>query len=409
MATQRNSIEHRGDQPSHRSSLRGLFVWYCAGALITALVATGAIDGAGLLWIALRANGRSPLFGDLMSQSIGILLITVVPICALVASISLFAWLMGRRIIQPVTELMGAVEKIRQQDLDFSISYGANDELGDLCGAIGELRGELRASLEREWREQEEMRLQVATLAHDLRTPVTIIQGHIEGLARAPEGERRSQRLERYLPVLEANSKRMARLLNDILLTASLEQTSIAPELQTVWLEEEFARKARDYQLRAAAQSISFSFSGGAYMAEPFPVCLHVHYIERIVDNLFENALGHTPASGAIRLSYAYDREAFSFVVRDTGGGIATQDLPHVFEKFYRGQAMTAEQARKGAGLGLYICKLLAGRLGGTIEIQNISPHGCEVMVHLPLGETPAHRPVWDITRFGAHDILQNP
>jgi signal transduction histidine kinase len=392
MATQRNNIERLGERLPRRSSFRQLFIWYSVGAFITTLVATGTIDGAGLIWIALRTHGRSPLFGDLASQAVGVLLITAVPICALIASVSLFAWIMGRRIIRPVAELMRAVEKIRQQDLDFRLSYSANDELGDLCSAIAELRGELQASLEREWREQEEMRLQVATLAHDLRTPVTIIQGHIEGLARTLEGEKRSQRLERYLPVLESNSQRMTRLLNDILLTASLEQIGSAPALQTVSPEEEFARKAHMYQLQAATQGIAFSFSGGAQAAQPFLVRLDPHPVERILDNLFENALRYTPAAGQISLRYRYDREALSFVIRDSGYGIATQDLSHVFEKFYRGQAMpaeTAEQKRTGAGLGLYSCKLLVSGLGGTITIQNISPHGCEARVRLPLMETP--------------------
>ena len=388
MDAQRDGVIQRVDH--RRSSFRRLFVWYCGGVLTSSLIVTGTIDAVGFGWIALRAEGRSPLFGDPPAQIAGVALITIVPLCALIAAVLFFAWLMGREIRQPAHELMQAVEKIRRQDLDFSIEYSANNELGDLCNAFNELRRELQASLEREWREQEEMRTQVAALAHDLRTPVTIIQGHIEGIARAPEGEKRSQRLERYLPVLEANSQRMTRMLNDILLTASLEQTSITPELQTVWLEEEFARKARVYQLQATAKGIVFSFSGGAHAAQSFPVCLHSHHVERILDNLFENALGHTPASGEISLSYAYDREALSFVVRDTGGGIATQDLPHVFEKFYRGQALAPKQASRGAGLGLYTCKLLADKFGGTITVQNVSPHGCEVIVRLPLVETPA-------------------
>ena len=96
-------------------------------------------------------------------------------------------------------ELMRVVEKIRQQDLDFTITYSERNELGDLCYAFNELRHELQESLEREWRKQEEMRTMIAALSHDLRTPVTIIQGHIEGLVRAEAGEKRNHRLERYL------------------------------------------------------------------------------------------------------------------------------------------------------------------------------------------------------------------
>lgn len=135
-----------------------------------------------------------------------VLVIIILPFIILLAAIFFFAWLMGRKISQPVEELMLAVEKIRQQDLNFRINYRGNNELGDLCAAFNELRQELQRSLEREWRKQEEMRTTVSALSHDLRTPVTIIQGHIESLARAEAGEKRCQRLERYLPVLEASS-----------------------------------------------------------------------------------------------------------------------------------------------------------------------------------------------------------
>jgi len=280
---------------------------------------------------------------------------------------------------------MGAVEKIRRQELDFSIKYSANNELGDLCAAFNELRHELQASLEREWRRQEETRTHMAALAHDLRTPVTIIQGHVEGLARAEAGEKRSQRLERYLPVLEASSERMTRLLNDILLAASLEETGFVIRPRPVLLEEELERKAHVYGLQAATHMIEFSFIGPPLVAHPSPTCLDLHRVEQVLDNLFENALRHTPAHGQISLTYTRDARTLSFVLRDSGQGITPQDLPHVFEKFYRGQVLPDEKARNANGLGLYTCKLLAEGLGGTIAVRNHPDGGCEVAVCLPL------------------------
>lgn len=372
-----------------RSSFRRMFVWYCLGALATTILVTGIIEIAGFVWIALHAHGKSPLFPDLTTQIIGVALITMAPLGVLIAAVLLFAWLMGRKISQPVNELRYAVEKIRQQDLDFSIQYSANDELGDLCNAFNELRQELREALEREWREQEEMRTQITALSHDLRTPVTIIRGCLEGLARAEAGENREQRLERYLPLLEASSQRMARLLNDVLLVASLEQTSFVMQPQLVRLEDTLARKAHVYQLQAAEHEISFASivlaSDLARSAQPSHVYLDVHRFEQIVDNLFENALRYTPALGQITLTCSYDGQILSLILRDTGCGIAPQDLPHVFEKFYHGQAELRETTRQAAGLGLYTCKLLVDKHGGTIAIRNHPDGGCEVTVRLPL------------------------
>jgi signal transduction histidine kinase len=277
------------------------------------------------------------------------------------------------------------VEKIRQQDLDFSIAYSAGNELGDLCSAFNELRRELQESLEREWRKQEEVRTMVAALSHDLRTPATIIQGHIEGLARAEAGEKRNQRLERYLPVLEASSQRMTRLLNDMLLVSSLEQIGFVIQPQPVDLEKELENKARVYKLQAAAHEIAFSCACHQLSADTSPVWLDLHRLEQILDNLFENALRYTPTHGRINLTCTRGTHDLLFVLRDTGCGIALTDLPHVFEKFYHGRAQPDEKPHTAAGLGLYICKLLVECHGGTIAIENHPAVGCEVTVCLPL------------------------
>jgi signal transduction histidine kinase len=291
---------------------------------------------------------------------------------------------MGRKVSQPVDELLRAVEKIRQQDLDFTITYSAPNELGALCGAFNELRRELRESLEREWRKQEEMRTMVAALSHDLRTPVTIIQGHVEGLARAEAGERRNQRLERYLPVLEASTERMTRLLDDMLMVAALEQTNFVIQPQPVVLEQELAARSRVYALQAAAASVTFQYSFQNPAANSSPVMLDLHRIEQVLDNLFDNALRHTPANGEICLTCARDPTRVVFVLRDSGGGIAPVDLPHVWEKFYRGQASADGKFSKTSGLGLYICKLLVERHGGTIALRNRPEGGCEAIVCIP-------------------------
>jgi two-component system, OmpR family, lantibiotic biosynthesis sensor histidine kinase NisK/SpaK len=366
--------------PRHRrTSFRRVFVWYCAGILGTTFSLTLLIEFLFLIGF-MAAKRTAPINpSEVLWPALS------VPFVVLTVAILFFAWLMGRKVSQPVNELMRAVEKIRQQNLDFTINYSERNELGDLCYAFNELRRELQESLEREWRKQEEMRTMIAALSHDLRTPVTIIQGHVEGLARAEAGEKRNQRLERYLPVLEASSQRMARLLNDMLLVSALEQTSFMIQPQPVVLEEELARKARVYTLQAAASGITFLYELHNLAADS-SVMLDLHRIEQILDNLFENATRYTPANGQICLSCTRDPHTLVFVLRDSGSGIALEDLPHVWEKFYRGQTSPDGKSSKTTGLGLYTCKLLVERHGGTIALRNHPAGGCEVTVCLPLG-----------------------
>jgi signal transduction histidine kinase len=384
MGTQHISLT--GAQPRRRrSSFRRLFVWYCLGILAATFLVTCCIEVLLLIWILLVNAGRVPWVHNGVYQFSVILLFISVPFIVLAAAILFFAWLMGRKISRPVAELLSAVEKIRQQDLNFTITYSARNELGDLCSAFNDLRRELQWSLEREWRKQEEMRTMIAALSHDLRTPVTIIQGHIEGLARAEAGEKRNQRLERYLPVLEASSQRMTRLLNDMLLVSTLEQTSFIMQPQPVALAEAFERKAHVYCLQATAQEIAFSSACHQLSPDTAPVLLDWHRIEQVLDNLFENALRYTPAQGRISLTCTRDTRALNFVLRDTGCGIAPEDLPHLCEKFYHGSMQPGARPHKASGLGLYVCKLLVERHGGVITIQNHPAGGCEVTVCLPL------------------------
>lgn len=228
----------------------------------------------------------------------------------------------------------------------------------------------------------------VAALAHDLRTPVTIIQGHVEGLARAEAGEKRTQRLERYLPVLETSSQRMTRLLNDMLLVSALEQTSFVIQPRPIVLQEELAQRAAVYALQAAASGITFTYNFQNRAADLSPVMLDFDRLEQVLDNLFDNATRHTPANSEICLTCIREPCYVVFVLRDSGSGVAPEDLPHVWEKFYRGQTSPDGPSQKTTGLGLYICKLLVERHGGTITLQNHPAGGCEVTVCLPVASS---------------------
>lgn len=380
MGTQHNSIAssrlRRG-----RSHFRRLFVWYVLCVLAVTIIITGIVELTVIFLVALSVQNSTLFIHNRPLQGAIMLLLVALPCIILITTTLFFAWQMGRKINQPVDELMLAVEKIRQHDLNFTIHYQGRNELGDLCSAFNALRCELQESLEREWRKQEEMRTMIAALSHDLRTPVTIIQGHIEGLARTEIGEKRNQRMERYLPVLEASSQRMAHLLNDMLLVSSLEQTSFIIRPEEVQLEEEMKRKSHTYTLQAATHEIEFTYIYHNLATQAGPVYIDLHRIEQVLDNLFENALRYTPAHGKINLICARQRHVLSFTIQDTGCGIDPKDLPHVLEKFYHGRSQPGNKARTSTGLGLYICKLFVEKHGGTITVQNRSTGGCEITI----------------------------
>lgn len=350
----------------------------------TALVGDGEVAGYLLLKYpldnsALNATQRAMLISQ-------VVLAVLLPVVFLIAATLLFAWRLGRKINEPVGELRAAVEKIRRRDLDFSIGYDNPDELGDLCRAFEDLRKELQESLVREWRQAEEVREMVAALSHDLRTPVTVIQGHVEGLMRA-EKDKRAERLERYLGVIEESSHRITKLLDDIMLVVNLEQTNFSIQPQPIDLSREFARKGAAYGLRASEHGVRFEFKvldrNGEDSGE---IYIDPHRLEQVLDNLFENALRYTPAEGNVTVACSWDADNLRVAVRDTGSGVPEHELPRIFGKAYRGTNNAVDpEAQKTLGLGLYISKLLIEAQGGKISAGNLPEGGLEVSFHLPL------------------------
>lgn len=346
-----------------------------------ALVRNGGVEGYLILEYPLANSALSLTQRVQLVTQLG--LAALLPIIFLIASTLLFAWRLGRRLNEPIGELRSAVERIRRRDLDFTIHYDEPDELGDLCRAFSDLRTELQESLEREWRQGQEIREMVASLSHDLRTPATVIQGHVEGLMRA--GEKRAERLDRYLPVIEASSSRMVKLLNDMMLVVTLEQTGFSIRPEPVDLAGELGRKAEVYALRTSERGVAFDLEiPGPTDTLERTVELDVHRFEQVLDNLFENALSFTPPGGTVTLSATRDDHELEVSIRDTGPGIASEDLPRIFDRFYRG---VDQQARSGAssGLGLYISKLLVEAQGGCLTVRNHPAGGCEARFSLRL------------------------
>lgn len=363
----------------HHTSIKKLFLLYVLGAVgITALLSL-YIEERLVLYLYAMIQHYNPVYKWKIYLLIGLILL--VPPSIFIATLVLAAFLFGRRMVRwynpPLRELREAVEKIKQQDLNFFINYNAPDELGDLCRAVNELRSKLQISLLREWGREEEAREMVATLSHDLRTPVAILQGHIESLANAGP-EKRVQRLERYLPALEGNVQRLTRLLNDMMMASSLEQSGFTLQPRPVNPEQVLSDKAEAYTLRCAEHNISFRFQAYKLPEMNDKIDLDIHRIEQVLDNLFENALRLTPSGGVITLTWAWNRNALSFSMSDTGPGISTQDLPYIFEKYYSGSGRESE-SKKSMGLGLYICKTLVESYGGSIAARNLPEGGCEV------------------------------
>lgn len=297
--------------------------------------------------------------------------------------LALFSWLFSRRfaasIRTPLDLLRQATKKIQDQDLDFTIDYHANNELGDLCAAFDDMKEGLSHSLMRQWQLEHERREMVASLAHDLKTPLSVIKAYSEALAddTPVDAEQRE-----YLAVIANNVDRSTALIQRIQDVSLLEEESPSEAEGPLDLGAFLLTQAEAARTRAGKQGVDVllenSLPAGACYA------LNDERLTRIFDNLVSNSLAVMPQGGVLTLA-AQEKGAQLFLsVRDTGPGFSAKDLRHATEQFYRGDE--ARSTKDGhAGLGLYIVQRLSQQMGGHVTLANNEAGGACVTVALPL------------------------
>ncbi|NLY30979.1 MAG: HAMP domain-containing histidine kinase [Firmicutes bacterium] len=297
--------------------------------------------------------------------------------------IILFTYVFARRfaksIGEPVDMLIEASHKVQAQDLDFAIEYQADNELGRLCRAFDEMKETLKESLLAQWQTQQQHQEMVAALAHDLKTPFTIIQGYAQALLGAIDHRPKA---EKYIRVIADNAHRGGQLVQEMLYAAELEDSQ--PNIPTEFDLPAFLKDKLDvYQGMGEDENISVELELALSEEEPPSVRLDQGKLSRILDNIIMNSLYYTPAGGTITVSARAKGQTLHIAVCDTGPGFTPQDLRHLFEKFYRGdQSRTLERGQ--SGLGLYIVKQLVEAQGGTVRAYNSSTGGACVEFSIP-------------------------
>jgi len=219
----------------------------------------------------------------------------------------------------------------------------------------------------------------VANVSHELRTPLSILRGYIETLADDPNISR--SEVIRILDVMERHSKRLGLLAEDLLSLAQLESANPRLERDEVDLARLFDGVVRDWQKRFAAKKLKAAIDLPRKMA---PIRADEIRMREVIDNLLDNAVKYSNEKGEIRLSGEQCNGEVVLSIHDNGTGISREDLPRIFERFYR-----ADKARSrelgGTGLGLAIVKHIAQLHGGRVEADSEVGRGTTVRVILPI------------------------
>ncbi len=284
------------------------------------------------------------------------------------ATASLFvAVLLTPGLFKPLGEMATAARQItRADDLSRRVPYANRpDEIGDLARAFNQTL----ERLERLFRTQQRL---LADVSHELRTPLTTIRGNLDLMRRMGETDPQS------LGAIQVEIERMTRLVGDLLLLARADSGGLPLERKPVELDNILFDVYRQVRLLESPVGIKLA------AVDQVTVLGDADRLKQLFLNLVENAVKYTAPGGAVRLSLSKKEDWAFFEVSDTGVGIPPENLPHIFDRFYRVDKSRA-RAQGGSGLGLSIAKWIAQAHGGAIRVSSQVGEGTTFRVTLPL------------------------
>ncbi len=278
--------------------------------------------------------------------------------------------LLMRRMINPLSEVIAAAQAVSQGDLSARVPVGGrNDDLTALSIHFNHMADELERS-------DRQRRNMLADIAHELRTPITILRGRLEGILdgvyTADEAHIAPALEETYL---------LERLVEDLRLLALAEANQLRFELKPVKLNELGETILGLFSAQAGERNVRLNLEAEADLPD---VMVDPQRFQQVIGNLIDNALRYTPEGSSINLTIQRRSDFIELTVKDEGPGIPESELEHIFDRFWRGEKSRA-RSTGGAGLGLSIARQLVEAQGGKISAHNRAGVGFEVQIILPV------------------------
>ncbi|OZI10848.1 two-component sensor histidine kinase [Bacillaceae bacterium SAS-127] len=297
----------------------------------------------------------------------------------------LFSYFAGKRLSEeferPFNEVIESTKKIKEQDLDFTLpTISSSVELEQLTQAFEEMRSVLKDSLNRQLQLEQERKEMMAAISHDLRNPLTIIQGHAEGLLES--GKRQQERLEPYLQTIIRNTNYASHLIADLNEMALVEKPTFTLNSKQTSINQFVQMKGEEYQRLCVKKCIDFQYRM-INEGEIYTRMIDQERTSQVLDNIVTNSIRYTPANGKIEWIITMNPDqSISFDILDNGPGFSSEQQQRVFYKYY--QEESKKSGENGlSGLGLYIAKEIVKKHRGEITVNNREIGGAHVKVRI--------------------------
>lgn len=325
----------------------------------------------------LRANGK--VIGFLISQKrvisqpVRLTLGVMNPVFRVSALLILLTVLIGvllmRRVVNPLSEVIAAAQSVAAGNLGTRIKLQkTNADLYTLSNQFNKMTETLE-------RNDNERRAMLADIAHELRTPLTILRGRLEGIMDGIYDPNENN----IAPALE-ETYLLERLVDDLHLLTLAETRQLHLEMRDTNLVELLRKTVSIFEPQATVKNVSLTFETDS---QELIANVDPQRIEQVIGNLIGNALRFVPENGKITVTSRPEPGGVQIIVSDDGPGIKEEDLPFIFNRFWRGEKSRARSSG-GAGLGLAISKQLIEAQGGKIGAANRAEGGFQVTVQIP-------------------------
>jgi len=287
----------------------------------------------------------------------------------------------SRGIIAPVSRLKDAAVKISEGDLSFGIAEEGDGEVRELCRTLELMRIKLKESVYLQQKYDDNRKFLVSSISHDLKTPVTSIIGYIEGIldgvAKTPE------KIGEYLETARSKAVQVNAMIDDLLLYSKLDLNQIPYHFEKTDLKQYFEDCVADHRHEFDKAHIKLSLI--SELKETVYVFIDRERLKRVIQNILDNAMKYMEkADGQVDIILRETRSSAIIEIRDNGKGIPEDDLPHIFERFYR--ADPSRKSAEGSGLGLAIAKQIVEGHEGKIWVRSKVGEGTRMMISLKKG-----------------------
>lgn len=288
-------------------------------------------------------------------------------------------YFLSSTVTERISMLKSAAEQLAQGDLKTRVVASGRDEVTALASTFNQMAEQLQVADQKQ-RELESVRRDlIAWVSHDLQTPLTsmraILEALSDGMVEDPET------VTRYLHTAQRDVNSLSALIDDLFQMAQLDTGGFPINLANASLSDLVSDTLESFTELAKQQDVMLE---GQVDSHVDPVMMDTQAMGRALNNLIGNALRHTPAHGRVSVWVRRSGKGVEVTVSDTGEGIRAEDIPHIFERFYRGDASRSRSRGTGAGLGLAITRGIVRAHGGDIHVESELGKGTQFTFRIP-------------------------